>query len=62
MTEEILNARRNVRRIERIRRSTGLMIYKELIATAFSDLGQLISAAKERSLVFVFLLTILLRN
>jgi hypothetical protein len=46
MTEEILTARRNVRRIERRRRSTGLMIDKELLATALSDLRQLISAAK----------------
>ena len=46
MTEEILTARRYVRRIERRRRSTGLMIDKELLATALSDLRQLISAAK----------------
>jgi hypothetical protein len=44
MTEEILTARRNVRRIER--RSTGLMIDKELLATALYDLRQLILAAK----------------
>ncbi|EFX78554.1 hypothetical protein DAPPUDRAFT_320379 [Daphnia pulex] len=46
MTEEILTARRNVRRIERRKRSTGLMIDKELLVTALSDLRQLISAAK----------------
>ena len=46
MDDEILTARRNVRRIERRRRSTGLMIVKELLATALSDLRQLISAAK----------------
>jgi hypothetical protein len=43
MTEEILTARRNVRRIERRKRSTGLMIDKELLVTALSDLRQLIS-------------------
>jgi hypothetical protein len=46
MTEEILNARRMVRRIERRRRSTGLAIDKELLATALGDLKQLISPAK----------------
>ncbi|EFX70233.1 hypothetical protein DAPPUDRAFT_112897 [Daphnia pulex] len=46
MTEEILTARRNVRRIARRKRSTGLMIDKELLVTALSDLRQLISAAK----------------
>jgi hypothetical protein len=46
MPEEILTARRNVRRIERRKRSTGLMIEKELLVTALSDLRQLISAYK----------------